>query len=159
MVHLFKRPMLGSQLEAMRAWPASLAGSESPALQALGAELLPIIAEADEAVKAKGASEQARDAFRDIDARKRYIDSVNAARKEAYGALAKMPHQHLGLPSSFADGFFRREAVKGEAAEEVTAAQLSSPLIYVASAAKLGRTTEEYRRILREDHITIRGAQ
>jgi hypothetical protein len=35
----------------------------------------------------------------------------------------------------------------------------SSPLIYVASAAKLGRTTEEYRRILREDHITIRGAQ
>jgi hypothetical protein len=36
---------------------------------------------------------------------------------------------------------------------------LNSLLIYVASAAKLGRTTEEYRRILREDHITIRGAQ
>jgi hypothetical protein len=38
-------------------------------------------------------------------------------------------------------------------------ARPNSPLIYVASAAKLGRTTEEYRRILREDHITIRGAQ
>jgi hypothetical protein len=37
--------------------------------------------------------------------------------------------------------------------------EASSPLIFVASAAKLGRTTEEYRRILREDHITIRGAQ
>jgi hypothetical protein len=39
------------------------------------------------------------------------------------------------------------------------AASFSSPLIYVASAAKLGRTTEEYRRILREDDVTIRGAQ
>jgi hypothetical protein len=37
--------------------------------------------------------------------------------------------------------------------------RVNSPLIYVASAAKLGRTTEEYRRILREDHVTIRGAQ
>jgi hypothetical protein len=37
-------------------------------------------------------------------------------------------------------------------------AQPSSPLIYVASAAKLGRKAEEYRRILREGHVTIRGA-
>jgi Glycosyl hydrolase family 3 N terminal domain len=34
---------------------------------------------------------------------------------------------------------------------EQALADPSSPLIYVASAAKLGRTTEEYRRILRKD--------
>jgi len=120
-LNLFKRPVLAGQLEAMRAWPASLASSSSPALQALGAELAPIIVEADQAVQEKREAEQARDAFRDLDARKRYVDDVNAARKEVYGALAKLPYQHLGLPSNFADGFFRREAVKGEAPVEETA--------------------------------------
>jgi len=116
-VSIFKRPILGGQLAAMRGWVTSLAASDSPVLQAIGVALAPVIEEADQAVLAKAEAEQAREAFRDLGARKRFVDEVNAARKGAYGALAKLPHQTLGLPSNFADGFFRRAAVKGEAPE------------------------------------------
>jgi hypothetical protein len=113
-VSVFKRPILGGQLVAMRGWVASLTESDAPSLQAIGVALAPVIAEADKAVADKAEAEQAREAFRDVGARRRFVDAVNAARKGAYGELAKLAHQQLGVPSHFADGFFRRDAVKGE---------------------------------------------
>lgn len=116
-VSVFKRPILGGQLAAMRGWVTSLAESGVPSLQAIGVALAPVVAEAEQAVADKAEAEQAREAFRDLGARKRFVDEVNAVRKGAYGELGKLPHQQIGLPSNFAEGFFRRDAVKGEVDE------------------------------------------
>jgi predicted RNase H-like nuclease (RuvC/YqgF family) len=35
---------------------------------------------------------------------------VNAARKQTYGEIARMPHEQLGLPAGFANLFFRHES-------------------------------------------------
>jgi ubiquinone biosynthesis protein UbiJ len=41
--------------------------------------------------------------------RKQHIDKVNAKRKEVHGLIAKLPHEQLGLPSNFAELFFRHD--------------------------------------------------
>jgi hypothetical protein len=58
--------------------------------------------------------------FRDIGARKQFIDKVNAARKQTHGELSKLPFQQLGLPTDFADQFFRPETRADEEEEEET---------------------------------------
>jgi hypothetical protein len=127
-LHLFKKPILADQLTAMQGWISSLQASEHPSLKALAPELIPLIAEADQAVRDKSKAEQALASFREIGDRKRYIDRVNALRKEMYGALATLPHKHAGLPSTFADGFFRRSKVKGEEAAEPTIASVEAEI-------------------------------
>lgn len=127
-LHIFTRPLLGDQLAAMHVWVSSLTQSEHADLQALGAELPALLEKADAAALAKRDAEQAKRLFKEVGARKKLIDDVNAARKETYGALAKLPHQHPGLPSRFADGFFRRDRVRkeGEPTIESVSATIAS---------------------------------
>jgi len=114
-LHVFTRPILGGQLEAMRQWNPSLAQSGHASLAALGGDLPSLIKKADEVVAAKATAEQALRMFREIGERKQFIDEVNAARKEAHGALSTLPHKHTGLPARFADGFFKRDKARDEA--------------------------------------------
>jgi small-conductance mechanosensitive channel len=68
-----------------------------------------VVAEADLAVQAKRDAEDKKKDFNILGDRKKFVDKLNAARKVTYGELAKMAHETMGLPSNFADLFFRRE--------------------------------------------------
>jgi hypothetical protein len=108
-VSVFKRPILGSQLHAMRKWPLIFETSDLTALSMLGPELVMLLAMADAALEAKAMAEQKNKLFREVGERRRFIDKVNAARKSLYGELSTLPHKVTGLPSGFADQFFRRD--------------------------------------------------
>lgn len=121
----FKRPILGGQLEAMRDWSSPLKNSGAAALVALAGDLPALIAAADAAVALQTAAAQKNREFRDVGARKQLVDKLNATRKEAHGALAKLPFQHPNLAPDFADRFFRVEPAteeEDETIEEVKAA-------------------------------------
>jgi hypothetical protein len=101
-----RRPVLAGQLTTMKAWPSALQECGVPALQAMAPELVPLLEAAEAAEKARFDARQAMRKFRDMGERRQWIDRLNATRKEAHGALAKLPHQHTGLPSDFASQFF-----------------------------------------------------
>jgi len=103
----FKRPILGAQLEAMKGWIPELKKSDDPALAALGAEIETAVTLAEEAVAIRAKLERDSTFFRETGSRKKLFDKANAARKQTHGELAKMPYEKLGLPSNFADLFFR----------------------------------------------------
>jgi hypothetical protein len=124
-VHAFNRPILGHQLEAMRQWQPLLARSEHPPLKALGSALPSLLEKADKTLAAKARAEHEGRKFREAGARKRYIDAVNAARREAHGLLATLPAKHAGLPSNFADRFFRRDRSKEPEAQDLEAVKAS----------------------------------
>jgi len=118
-LHLFTRPILAGQLEAMRHWNPSLAQSGHASLATLGGDLTALIDKADAVVAARATAEQALRLFREIGERKQFIDEVNAARKEVHGALSTLPHKHTGLPARFADGFFRRDKARDDEAPDL----------------------------------------
>jgi len=120
----FRRPVLGKQLGQMAAWGSPLANTKSPPLVALAAELDPLIIAGTAAAKLQDDSAKTNREFRDVGTRKQFIDKVNANRKESHGALAKLPFEKPGLPSDFADRFYRSEpeADEEETMEDVKAA-------------------------------------
>lgn len=127
-LHVFIRPILSDQLTAMRAWGKSLTSSEHATLKALGAELPALIKAADDAVTAKATAVENLDNFREVGERKKFYDEVNATRKETHGFLATLPHKHTGLPSNFADRFFRRARVRSEVEDEPTVESVKEKL-------------------------------
>ncbi|HZF47003.1 MAG TPA: hypothetical protein VE093_00060 [Polyangiaceae bacterium] len=110
----FKRPMLGKQLEATKGWVPELMKSDIPALVALAAEVEAAVNAADAALNARTTVEAEATFFRETGNRKKLFDKVNAVRKQTYGELAKMPHENMGLPPSFANLFFRHESSNAE---------------------------------------------
>jgi hypothetical protein len=102
----FRRPVLKGQLQSMTTWSATLASCGVAPLVALAPEAGVVVA------AGLAAEAQARDAahqnrtFRDVGARKQLIDKVNAVRREAYGALGKVPFENPAVPGDFADWFF-----------------------------------------------------
>jgi hypothetical protein len=106
----FKRPILGKQLEAMKGWVPELMKSGIQDLVALGAEVEAAVKVAEEALDARTALEAESTFFRETGNRKKLFDKVNAVRKQTYGELAKMPHEKMDLPASFANLFFRHES-------------------------------------------------
>jgi uncharacterized protein YdeI (YjbR/CyaY-like superfamily) len=114
----FKRPILNGQYDAMRAWPESLRESTHAALEALAPEIQAGLVEAQEAMAARSTARQQLRHFRDAGARRQWVDQLNGGRKEAHGALAKLPHRHTGLAMSFADQFFLMPPREEEEAEE-----------------------------------------
>lgn len=106
--HVFIRPILAGQLAAMRAWVQPLANSEHPTLQAIGADLAPLVPQADAAVAAGGNAQKKLDEFRKVGARKAFVDEVNTQRKETYNAALKVQQSHPELTSDVIEGLFRR---------------------------------------------------
>jgi hypothetical protein len=113
----FQRPILGPQLDAMRGWIQPLKASSVPALAELGAQVEAAVAAADGVTAARSALETESTFFREAGNRKKFFDKVNAVRKATYGELATMPHENMGLPTSFANQFFRHDTAKDEAEE------------------------------------------
>jgi hypothetical protein len=114
----FKRPILGSQYTSMKGWIKELQNSDVPALAALAPEVEAAVAAAADAIKAREDLETKSRFFREVGNRKKLFDKVNAVRKTTYGELAKMPHEVVGLPSNFADLFFRHESSGADEEEE-----------------------------------------
>lgn len=102
-----KRPVLGGQIDTMRAWPPSLVESSNPTLQQYGAALLTKLAEADAAAAEKQRIAQQITDFRVLGTRAKLIDRFNAARKALYGKLAEIQHANAVLGSGWAESFFR----------------------------------------------------
>jgi hypothetical protein len=115
----FKRPILGAQLEAMKGWIPELKKSDDATLAALGAEVETAVALAEQALATRTKLETESSFFRETGNRKKLFDKVNAARKQTHGELAKMPHEKLGVPASFANLFFRHVS-GGDAEEAIT---------------------------------------
>jgi hypothetical protein len=110
----FRRPVLAGQLQAFSEWSITLAKCGVPALVAMApeAEQLTTVGKSAEALRAS-AKKRNRD-FRDVGARKQFIDKVNATRKETHGILAKMPFENPALPQDFARTFFYSDAPRSE---------------------------------------------
>ncbi|AUX37291.1 MULTISPECIES: hypothetical protein [Sorangium] len=153
-----KRPVLGGQLETMRAWLPSLTGG-SQALRALGEQLAAAIQKADAATAALAAAKQKNREFRTVGERKAFIDAQNALRKSTYGALSEMPHKHPDkrLPNTFADLFFKRLPRRKTAAEEpepATAAELTAKIAEVEQ--QLAALKTRYTEVLAAEEVSAR---
>jgi hypothetical protein len=105
-----KRLGFSDLTELVRGWILELKGSDVPDLSALGTEVEAAVDAADKAVKTRDALAAQCTFFREIGNRKKLFDKVNAVRNLTYAALAKMPHDNVGLPRSFADLFFLHDA-------------------------------------------------
>ena len=110
----FRRPVLAGQLESMADWSNTLAQCGVSPLVALASEVGPLVEAGRVAEQQRNAAQQRNRDFRDVGTRKQFIDRVNAARKEAHGALSTLPFQHPALPSDFADVFFYRDPPREE---------------------------------------------
>lgn len=136
----FVRPKLGEQLKSMRTWSDSLKKSPSPELKALVPELDALITAADEAIAARDTAAHESKVFRDLGARKAFIDRVNVTRKTTHGELAKLAIQTPGLPADFAEQFFHKVPPEEEATIESVSTKITT----------LGEELEEQKELLAE---------
>lgn len=117
---VFARPVLGAELASVKAWVPALAECTYPELKAMRPELEELIADADAAVAARDSADQKNDYFHNVGARAQFFAKVNGARSEVHGALGRIQHTTAGLPSDFADRFFRIESRTVAAPAEAT---------------------------------------
>jgi len=153
-----KRPVLGSQLTAMTAWVSPAQASEHPAIQAMAPELAAAVAAGAQAEKNKKEAARLRREFRDLGGRREFVDALNAARKEAHGGLAKLPHTQTGLPANFADRFFRRDPGRPEVDEEEETSETVRARIEELHTA-IAAAEERLAELLAEEEVEARAAQ
>jgi hypothetical protein len=110
----FRGPVLGRELTDMTDWSATLTGCGVPALASLATEADTLVDTGHKASAQRDTAHQTNRNFRDVGARKQFIDEVNAARQDAAGGLGKLPFQNATLPQDFAEGFFLRDAPRDE---------------------------------------------
>jgi hypothetical protein len=141
----FRRPVLGGQLLAQAAWPSALHASGIATLAALAVEGPPLVAQGEEASKARTTAAQKNREFRDVGMRKQFIDRVNGARALAHGDLSKAPFADPTLPSDYADRFWLGEppADEEESIEEVKAAITELTVKLEARGEQLIKMVEE----------------
>lgn len=113
-----RKPVLGRQLNDMADWSKILTESGVPALMAHAAEAGALHEAGKTASAQRDAAQAANRAFRDVGARKQFIDKLNADRKSTDGALAKLPFENVTLPQDFEDGFFLHEAPREDEDEQ-----------------------------------------
>ncbi len=105
----FRRPILGTELQNVQAWPAHLAAATQAGLQALAAPMTAAVSAGNAAAKAFRAALAARDSFRLGGDRQKAFDTFNSLCARAYGGLKAFAHEHpdLSLPSTYAESFFK----------------------------------------------------
>ena len=146
----FKKRTLGGKLKEMAAWIPSLPGA-APSLQAMGPELIAAVAAGQQAENAKEDVARQRRELRDIGPRRQLIDRLNAVRKEVHGALARLPHEHLHLPTNFADQFFRRDHSRPEREDDSGVETVESARAHLeALRADVVATEERIAELLAE---------
>ncbi|WP_437733157.1 hypothetical protein [Sorangium sp. So ce1335] len=106
--HEIVRLGLESELEVVRAWPASLKTEGEAALQALGARLEADIARGDAAVdeRQRAVAATADQRVREI---VRFVDELNAARRTRYGLLIQRAEERR-LPKDWPGRFFKKSS-------------------------------------------------
>ncbi|MCK6592684.1 MAG: hypothetical protein L6Q76_34440 [Polyangiaceae bacterium] len=141
----FKRPILGAELEAMRAWIPLLTNNKHPSLAALAPELESAIKAADATLTLAQELSQKLKELRSDGALRALVEKTNATRKAVCGALAKLPHEQTGLPPDFASQFFRRGPASDNSPER-------APTIeeVTAKLAELAKETAENQALLAE---------
>lgn len=141
----FRRPVLGGQLLAQTAWASALHASGIATLVALANEAPPLVAQGEEAAKARITAAQKNREFRDVGARKQFIDRVNAARELAHGDLSRAPFVNPTLPSDYADRFWLGEppADEEESIDDVKAAITGLKAKLEAREAQLAKMEAE----------------
>lgn len=149
----FRRPVLGGQLEAMRDWSDILTNCAIPALVALADQAAALVQAGNTAADQRNDAQSANRHFRDIGARKQFIDKCNASRKEMHGAMAKLPFQHPNLPTDFADRFFAtgRVSDEEETIDEVKASIEALQEQLAERAALLKKLEEDAANAAREE--------
>ena len=110
----FRRPVLGRQLQEMSDWSEVLSKCGVAALAVLAPEASAQYEAGLAAAKLRDTVQSNNRSFRDVGARKQFIDKLNAERQETEGALAKLPFQDPSLPQDFAGYFFMREPPRDE---------------------------------------------
>lgn len=113
-----KKPVLGAKLEHVREWEEKATNSAHPALQALAPEIAAAVVAADQADTAKKNAMKRLREFRDIGNRRQLVDRLNGVRKETHGTLTRIALETTGLPSNFADTFFRKTPKREEDDDE-----------------------------------------
>ncbi|MDI1484136.1 hypothetical protein [Polyangium sp. y55x31] len=129
-----KRPLLGAQLETMRAWVGPLGAANVPALDVIAQKLSSAIVKADDAVTKTSLAEQAMDTFV-AGPRTSLVNDVNALRKLTAGQIGELVHGILEgkVPRDFADRFF----LSSGGSRTPTSAELSQSITRLE--AKLAR--------------------
>jgi hypothetical protein len=107
-------PVLGTELETVRAWVGPLQTFADPSVQTYGERLARKVAEADERVALLAVAEHALKAFREIGGHKLLVDRVNALRAFTYGSISRMidDKPEANLPGDFADRVFEFERIR-----------------------------------------------
>lgn len=146
----FSRPILGNQYTVMTQWPTVLAASEYKILQDLAPEGELLLKAGEAAIARKAAADTARRLFREVGERAKLFDDANAARKKLYGELSTLPHKHPGLPSSFAEKFFRRDVVENEVPEDATEPTVESVTLEIDRLTKLLAAQQAVLKALEE---------
>jgi hypothetical protein len=104
---VFKKPILGAQLAAQRTWLSPLQAPGAPeVLQKIGAQLSEQVDAADAATKERDAAAQEARDFKTIGARVKFIDGLNALRKNTYNGLDALLSTHPELTRDFPSRFF-----------------------------------------------------
>jgi hypothetical protein len=89
---IFKKPVLGRQLEAMRPWIGSLGDPAAPpSLQAFAEPVAEVIKAADEALAMRDAAYEQRSRFRVVGERRGAVDDFNGLRRQLFDELKKQP--------------------------------------------------------------------
>ena len=104
----FTVPLLGKELESALGWPAHLAGSTLPAIQALAPQGTAAVQAADAAAQALDGAIKARELFRLGGERAALFDAFNSLCATTHGGLKAFAHDHpeLNLGATYADSFF-----------------------------------------------------
>jgi hypothetical protein len=147
----FRRPVLAGQLLAQSAWGPALFGSNIPALVSLAPEADPLVTRGQDASKLRTDAQQQNRLFRDVGARKQFIDKVNGARQLANGALAKAAHDDPTLPNDYAERFWRSEPA---ADDEETIDDIKADIV-----ALKARVTEREAELTRREAEAEAAAQ
>jgi hypothetical protein len=141
----FRRPVLGRQLHEMADWSETLTKCGVPALAALAPEAAAHYEAGKAADTLRTTAQSENRNFRDVGARKQFIDQLNAERKSAEGALAKLPFQNPALPQDFGGGFFLSEPPRDveETIEDVKASIAALETELAEEKARLAQMEQE----------------
>ncbi len=104
-----KRPVLGEELETLRAWPEYLASEEDPRLVAHRKPLESAIRVAEDAIAARATADAKNAAFRTTGPLAKYVQKVLSARDHIWSELeiVRVKAKDGSLPREWASGFFR----------------------------------------------------
>ena len=130
-----RRPVLGFELETLRAWPTALESTGYDSLKALVPSATAAIKAADDAVVALAASQEQNRIFRLVGNRKKFIDDVNVLRAKTYGVLSTYAHDHPTekVPADIASLAFRKSRKSSKATIESLDLDLAAARDSVAS--------------------------